>query len=451
MKKDYLEMMRKGEPLTLLNLIAMTVKLSIPTILAQVSFIIMEYIDAAMVGRLGTNATAAIGLVSSSTWLLGGLVSSASIGFTVLVSQSIGAGDEKGARHIMKTGFAVTTAFSFAVTLAAAGVHSYLPHWLGGESGVCENASSYFLIFALFLPFQQLNNISAGMLQSSGNMRAPGILEALMCVLDVIYNYIFIFILELGVTGAAIGTALSQITIAFPMLYILLKRSKPLHLRKGEPFSFDKKVLKKAVKISAPVGIEQLIMSSAYIMSTRIVAPLGSVAVAAHSLAVTAESLCYMPGYGIGTAATTMIGQSVGAKRYDLKRRLSYVTTLSGMAMMGITGCAMFFLAPYMMKALTPVPEIFTLGAEVLRIEAFAEPMFAASIVVSGVFRGAGDTLVPSIMNLVSMWGVRIPLSAALAPKTGLKGVWIAMCIELCFRGAIFLTRLIIKNKKDTQ
>lgn len=448
MKKDYLAMMRAGKSLSFSQLLLMTIKLSIPTIMAQISLIVMEYIDEAMVGRLGGEATAAIGLVSSTTWLFGGLCYSMGIGFCVLVSQKIGANDEEGARRIMKQGLLFSLVFSFALSIAAIAIHSKLPVWLGGEEGVIKNASSYFLIFALAMPVRQLNSIIAGFLQSSGNTKTPGIIETLMCVLDVGFNYIFINIFSLGVTGAAIGSAASEVAVLFPMLYALLVKSELLKLRKGEHFCFVKKELLQAVKIAVPTAIEQMIMSTAYITSTRIVAPLGSVSLAAHSLAITAESFCYMPGYGIAAAASTMIGQSIGAKREDLRVKLSYITTFFGMLLMGLAGITMFVLSPFVMKVLSPVSAINTLGSAVLRIELFAEPMFAASIVISGVFRGAGDTLVPSIMNLVSMWGVRIPLSAYLAGRMGLKGVWIAMLIELCFRGTIFIIRLIYKNRK---
>ena len=183
-------------------------------------------------------------------------------------------------------------------------------------------------------------------------------------------------------------------------------------------------------------------MCGAQIAQTRIVAPLGTVAIAANSFSVTAESLCYMPGYGIGTAATTLIGQSIGAGRKDMTKRLGWLTTGLGMVVMAVTGTLMYIAAPWMIGMLSPEPAIRALGTRILRIEAFAEPMFGASIVASGVFRGAGDTLVPSCLNFFSMWAIRIPASAILAPRFGLPGVWLAMCVELCVRGILFLIRL---------
>ena len=177
-------------------------------------------------------------------------------------------------------------------------------------------------------------------------------------------------------------------------------------------------------------------------MTTVIVAPLGVFAIAANSFAITAESLCYMPGYGIADAATTLVGQSIGAGRRKLTRSFARITVLMGMGIMGLMGVLMYLFAPQIIGLMTPVGEIRELGVMALRIEAFAEPMFAASIVAYGVFVGAADTLVPCLMNFFSIWAVRLSLAALLAPTLGLKGVWIAMCVELCFRGMIFLVRL---------
>jgi Na+-driven multidrug efflux pump len=190
------------------------------------------------------------------------------------------------------------------------------------------------------------------------------------------------------------------------------------------------------------MACQSILMSGAQIVSTMIVAPLGNISIAANTFAITAESLCYMPGYGIGEAATTLIGQSMGAGRRDLCRSFARMTVFSGMAVMAVMGIVMFLTAPQLMALMTPVQDIIDLGAAALRIEAFAEPMFAASIVCYSVFVGAGDTLKPAFMNLASMWLVRLTLAAMLAKDYGLRGVWFAMAVELTFRGCIFLLRL---------
>lgn len=455
--ENLLKDMISGKSMTASQQIGLTVRLSIPAILAQISSIVMQYIDASMVGRLGANASGAIGLVSSTTWLFGGLCIAVTTGFTVQIAQAVGAGEDKSARNIMKQGLIIALCISVILALIAALISSPLPRWLGGEAAIQKMASQYFLVYMLGLPALQMNSIAGGMHQSSGNMRLPGILNVMCCVMDVIFNLFFIFPtrsvqinsitftmpgLGLGVAGAALGTITAEAVTCAIMVTTLLWKNKTLHLRKGEHLRFHRDTFTRAVKIGAPVGLEQMVMCSAYVMSTKIVSPLGTIAIAANSFAITAESFCYMPGYGVQAASTTLVGQCVGAGQKQLSRRMAWITMGLGVSVMTIGGVLMYIAAPSMIGVLTPNEEIRNLGAAVLRIEAFAEPFYAASIVASGALRGAGDTLVPSCMNFASMWCVRIPLAAILAPRVGLYGVWIAMCVELCFRGILFTTRL---------
>jgi len=158
--------------------------------------------------------------------------------------------------------------------------------------------------------------------------------------------------------------------------------------------------------------------------------------------------LCYMPGYGIQEAATTLVGQSFGAGRKDLTKSFSWITVLSGMGIMLITGIIMYIFCPFVFNMLTPVQEIRSLATKILRLELFAEPLYGASIVASGALRGQNDTLIPSILNLFSLWVVRLGLSILLVPHFGLMGIWIAMTVELCFRGIVMLIRLALVSKK---
>ncbi|MBD5247938.1 MAG: MATE family efflux transporter [Barnesiella sp.] len=457
-RDSLLTMIRSGESMSLRQQLRLTAVLSWPAIIAQLSTIVMQYIDAAMVGSLGAESSASIGLMATSTWLLWGLCSAVASGFSVQVANRIGASDRKGAEDVLRQSFLPVVIFSVLLALFGVGISGSLPLWLRGGEEIAADASSYFLVFCISLPVLQISFLSGAMLRCSGNTLFPGIVNTGICVLDVIFNALLIFdghditlgstVLHipgagLGVTGAAIGTALAEVVAAVVMLWYLWRRNKELNLRDGHGSFLPKRnCMNRAFRISTPLGVEHMLMCGAQVFITAIVAPLGTVAIAANAFAVTAESLCYMPGYGISEAATTLVGQSLGAGREKLARSFAKITVWSGILVMTLMGVVMYVAAPLMMGIISPVAEICALGTEVLRIEAFAEPMFAASIVAYGVFVGAGDTLVPAGMNLGSIWGVRIVLAAILAPTLGLRGVWIAMAIELCFRGAIFLLRL---------
>ena len=219
------------------------------------------------------------------------------------------------------------------------------PVWLGGDPSLYADASDYFLICSLALLPITMARLGTGMLQCSGDMRTPSLLNVLSCALNVCL-------------------------------------------------------------------LERALMSSAYIAVTATVAPLGVVSVAAHSLAITVEAICYMPGLGMEAAATTLVGQAVGAHRRDVARSFARLSTALGMIVMTLSGMLMFVFAPQVLAMLTPDEAVRSLGTTILRIEAFAEPLYAASMVAAGALRGAGDTLVPSVFTLLSNWGVRIPALA---------------------------------------
>lgn len=461
----------------------LTAQLSWPAIMAQLSSILMQYIDAAMVGRLGADDSAAVGLVSTSLWLFWGLCSSAMVGFSVQVAHRMGAADYAGGRSVLRQGLLSALIFGCFMAIIGCAIAFPLPGWLGGEGEkVCRGASLYFMVFVAALPLLTLNYLGGGVLRATGNMKVAGGINVLMCLLDVVFNFFFIFPtrslllggmeitipgLGLGVLGAALGTVAAEIISAGLMLWFATMRQPELAIfgrramRSGikeqnffRRFIPTGSVLRNALKVSAPMTLEHGVICGAQIMVTVIVAPLGVMAIAANAFAVTAEALCYMPGYGIGDAATTLVGQSYGARRKDLARQFGYLTVGLGMAVMTLMGVILWIGAPAVMAFLSPVQEIQQLGTSALRIEAWAEPMFAASIVAYGVMVGVGDTVVPAAMNFSSIWLVRLPIAALLAPSMGLDGVWLAMCIELCFRGLIFLRRLFkgtwLKHGLDT-
>lgn len=443
-KTEYLmESIRSGRAMVRSEKLNLIVGLSIPSMLAQISTVMMFFIDASMVGHLGAEASASIGLIESTTWLVGSLLSAAATGFSVQVAHFIGANDFVKARQVFRHALICGLAFSVFLSLIGMGIHSHLPYWLGGGADIASASSGYFLIYSLVLPFVYLYHTSEMMLKSAGNMHTPSVMAVLVCICDVIFNYIFIYICKFGVVGAAIGTALAYICISLPNLYLSACKNRMLNLRQDHVrFHWVKEYVQRACKISIPIAIQNILMSGAQIVSTMIVAPLGNIAIAAHSFAITAESLCYMPGYGIGDAATTLVGQTHGAGRIDLCKNFAYMTVGLGMLVMALMGVIMYVFAPEMIGVLSPVEAIRQLGTTCLRIEAFAEPFFAASIVTYCVCVGAGDTFKPAAINLGTMWLVRLTLAYGLSKSYGLEGVWIAMATELTFRGVLFLIRL---------
>ena len=445
--------MRQGETIPLRDTAGVVLMLSIPSILEQIVVTAMEYIDAAMVGHIGAEATAAIGIVSSSTWLLHGILVGLYNAFSIQIAQYLGADRQQDARGVLRQAMLFNLAAGLAAAAFGIGISGHLPGWLGADVSLQANASAYFAIWSAALPFTMAMGMYTSMLRASGDALTASLISVLVCVLDAIFNFflinptrtlwgITVWGAGLGVPGAALGTALATVVGGLLALAILLLREGPLCIRKPAPWKITRSCLRNLLWVGGPLAGERAAISLAQVVVVRIVAGLGTVAIAANSLAVNAEGLCYMAGYGIQSAAVTLIGQAVGAHRKDMAKRFAWLCTLMGMGIMTLTGAGLFAFAPALMSIFTADAAVIALGARVLRIEAFAEPMFGASIVASGAMQGAGDSTACFVLNLVSMWGIRLTLAFLLAPRFGLVGVWGAMCFELCVRGLLFLIRL---------
>lgn len=471
------EAMSGGEQLTL------TMLLALPAILAQLSMCLMSYIDAAMVGHLGSAQAAAIGLVSTTTWIFGSFCYANSSGFTVQIAHRCGARDFDGAQRTFRYGVAVTILFSLALLALGVGISGALPLWLGGGEDIHADASAYFRIYILFLPVFQLAIISESSLIASGNIKVPAIVSLVMCAGDVAFNYLFIFVMGMGAKGAALGTGAAELCAAAFLSAYVVTRSPELRQgfgafspgrwmpwargvvsaagdassigadgindvqASGDVGGADgqdsgRSILRRAFGITWPLWLQNLVTRGAYIAATVIIAPLGTVAIAANSFAIIAEGFCYLPGYGMQDAATTLVGQSLGAGRKDMARRFARITITSGAAMMTVLAVLMYAFAPGIMGLLSKDAEVIALGAQCLRVQAWAELLFGVSIVAYGCCVGAGDTLVPSLINLLSMWVIRIGLALLLIPRLGLVGYWVGMAVELSVKGIVMAARV---------
>ena len=430
--------MRQGEDVPLSDTARIALALSIPSILEQLVVTAMEYIDAAMVGHIGAEATAAIGIVSSSTWLLHGILVGLYTAFSIQIAQYLGADRQQDARGVLRQSMLFNLILGLGAAAFGVGISRFLPGWLGADISLQADASAYFAIWSAALPFTMAMGMYTAMLRATGDALTPSLISVLVCVLDVVFNFFLINptrqILLFGqsvtvwgagleVPGAALGTALSTAIGGLLALGVLLLRDGPLCIRKPGSWRITSACLRNLWRVGTPLAAERAALS-------------------ANSLGVSAEGLCYMAGYGIQDASIALIGQAVGAHRRDMAKRFAWLCTMMGIGIMALSGAGLWLFAPALMGIFTADAAVIALGAQVLRIEAFAEPMFGASIVASGAMQGAGDSTGCFVLNLFSMWGVRLTLAFLLAPRLGLVGVWAAMCIELCIRGALFLIRL---------
>ncbi len=429
-----------------------------PSIVEQLLITMVSYVDTAMVGSLGAGATAAIAVNASTTWLIGGILTAMGVGFSVQVAYYAGAGDASMVRRILDQ--AVIAVLVFGLFMMAVGLvlSGFLPGWMGASKEILQDAKRYIRIYMLSLVFQCSSGVFSAILRCTGDTRTPMLLNTGTNLLNVILNYFLIFPRRLvhigslsipvwgagwGVAGAAAASTIAMTITGTALLLIVYLRKGPYRIRLTDNYRPDRVVLKKAVSLSLPAAFERLIMSGGQIYMTRLVSSLGTVALAANHVAVTAEGISYMPATGISFAATALVGQSLGAGDDEKAQRFGSLAGWSGFLLSSAMGLLLFLFAVPLASLFSSDPQVIRVAAKMLRIVSFSEPFFGLSIVLSGALRGGGDTRYPFYVSLICMLGIRGVLAPILifGFKMNLEAVWIAMVADLYARGILCFIR----------
>ena len=430
-----------------------------PTIIEQILHTAVNYVDTAMVGSIGTYATAAIGVCTSTIMLLMGVMNIAGIGFSVTVARRIGEGDHEAARTTMRQAMLSVVFIGLSLTaLVELILAPNLPRWMGADAEVLPYSVMYFRIIGLGYVFNTAMMVSGAILRCMGDTKTPLKFNILTNLINVCGNFLLIYptrqLTVLGVTftmpgagwgvaGAAAATVTATAFSACCLASTLFLRKGPLQISLKDDYRPRKDILLQAFRLGVPSFFERATISLGQIVSTAMITGLGTSAIAAHQLANTGESLCYMPIFGFTTAATTLVAQNLGAG--DKERARQQGSWCIGMAVcvMCCTSGLMFALAPQIIDIFSNDPQVIALGSQVLRIEALAEPFFAIASVVSGILRGAGDTKWPFYISLAGMWLLRVPVAFVLINGFGwsLHAVWVGMALDLILRGLISLWR----------
>lgn len=429
-----------------------------PTLIEQLLLTCVQYADTAMVGAVGPASTAAIAVSASTTWLINGLFTGLATGFAVLVGRAIGAAELERARRIAVQALLAAVCGGGLLSLLVMFIARYLPGWMGAEPAIRADATAYLTIIAAGYVFNCTLVVCSNLLRCAGDSRTPMFFNLLTNIINVILNFFLIFrprdrvlfgrTVHLwgagqGVSGAA---AASVIAVAFSavMLVIRLWRGgTALRLRgTGRP-RHEGAVWSSAFHYGLPVTLERITISGGQIVLTALVTGLGTTALAAHQYAVTAEAMVYLPMFGFSSAATTLVAQSLGARNPRLARRFGDWCLGGGVVMMTVLGGLLFAFAPQLVGLFTRSREVAALGGSVLRVQACAEPLFAASTIIFGALRGSRDNRFAAIAGVVGMWLVRLPLAWILLRTTrlGLYCVWIAMASDMVARAAIAMIR----------
>ncbi|MBQ5782356.1 MAG: MATE family efflux transporter [Oscillospiraceae bacterium] len=392
-----------------------------PTVVEQAMQTAVQYIDTAMVGSLGTQATAAVGATSTVNWLISGSIGALSIGFLAFIAKACGANDRDGARKSVSQAVLVTLVVGVFFTALTLGISGFVPVWMQVDKGIQHMASQYF--FILYLPMlPRTASIMFGtVLRGAGDTKTPMKVGIAVNLINVVLNFLLIYEtrtvsllgLEFTMFGAGWGVlgaaAASAVAFAFGGIYITIVLWRhPMVSPKGMSIKPDKTILLPCLRVAVPNMLQRFGTSLGYVAFASMINSVGEIATAAHTIANTVESAFYIPGFGMQTAAATLAGNAYGAKDNKKMKDTAAMFVPLVMGLMVVSGGLLYIFAPSLMHIFSSSDQVITLGTRVLRMVALSEPFYGFSIIVEGFLMGVGKTRIPFVFNLAGMWGVRI-------------------------------------------
>ncbi len=441
------------------NMMKIILALAWPTMLEQLMLTAVQYIDTAMVGSLGTQATAAVGATSTVNWLVGSTVSAFGIGFLSYIAKALGAGDCARARAASGQVVSLTLVLGTLLTVITLSLAGVVPVLMRVEEGTRELAATYF--FILYLPMlpRCATSLFGTVLRAAGDTRSPMKIGVAVNIINVVLNFLLIYptrsvtlfgreILiigaDLGVIGAATASAIAYTVggICITLLFLRHPTVSPI----GQRLRPDASVLRPCLKVALPNMLQRFGTSLGYVVFASMINSLGDVATAAHTIANTVESAFYIPGYGMQTAAATLAGNAFGAKAEGQLRRLSRMFIPIEVVLMLLSGTLLFIFSPPLVSLFTESPEVSGLAVTVLRMVAVSEPLYGFSIIIEGMMQGVGKTRLPFIFNVSGMWGVRILGTFVCVSFLGggLVGAWGCMILHNALLFVLFLISYLV-------
>ena len=403
------------------GMIGVIFALAWPTMLEQLMQTAVQYIDTAMVGSLGTTATAAVGATTTVNWLIGSTVSAFGVGFLSMIAKAYGAGDKPLAARATAQATLAVLASGILFTALTLGLSRQVPVWMQVDEAIQELAATYF--FILYLPMlpRAASIIFGTALRAAGDTKTPMRVGIWVNVINVTLNFLLIYPSRtlnlfglsvwmpgagMGVIGAAIASAVA-FTVGGAYITVALWRH-PVISPKGQSLRPDMAVLRPCMRVALPNMLQRFGTSLGYVAFAAMINSLGEISTAAHTIANTVESAFYVPGYGMQTAAATLAGNAYGARDRQRMRELARTILIIETLLMIVSGGLLFLFAPNMMKLFSQNVEVILLGATVLRMVAVSEPFYGVSIIIEGMLQGVGRTVTPFVFNIIGMWGVRI-------------------------------------------
>jgi putative MATE family efflux protein len=423
------------------------ISLSLPALLNMFLISFVGIADMIMVGRLGPSAISAVGMVNQPNFLVISVFMALTVGTTALVARFVGAGDIKGAKNVARQSLIVSIFFGIGISIFLYIFAPQIERGMGAEPDVLVLGIAYMRIIAMGMTFNVISMIIGAILRGSGDMKTPLVADTVANLTNIIGNYILIFgklgAPSLGVAGAGIATSISRFISMSILLYVLYNGKTMVKLSLKDNYHLDWSIIRRVLNIGIPSAVEQFVLRSGQLTFVRIIAELGTVPFATHQIAMNIQSLSFMPGQAFSMAATTLVGQLLGARKPDIAEESARQTRLIGMMVAGVTAFVIFFFGRYLVMLYTDDTSIIEQGRVCLRIIAAIQPAQSTQFILAGALRGAGDTRFPLYSTMLGMWGMRVALSYlfVLVFKWGLTGAWLAIAFDQVTRAILIYTR----------
>lgn len=430
-----------------------------PAIIQEAMNVVVSYVDTAMVGALGANASAAVGLTSTVCWLVTSIAIAFGVGILAVCAQAVGANNHEKVQRTGQQALFFTLIVGLTLTVICVAIAPYLPGWLNGAPAIRKDATTYFLIISIPLLFRCTVLILSSLLRGVSDMKTPMLISLYMNLINIVINFFLIYPTReimgitvygagLGVEGAAIATAISFVAGGIMMFRRYYKNEYFNFKQTG--FHFYPSEFKECLTIGIPVVLERGVICLGHVTFSSLIARLGVVPFAAHTIAIQAEQAFYIPGYGFQSAASTLVGNAIGQKSEKRVKEITYMISAITMSLMIVCAIALFVFAESLMGIFTPDPEVIRLGARVLRIVSVSEPIYGILIILEGTFNGMGDTKAPFTFSLFTMWGIRVFGSWLMINifTQGIEAVWIMMVADNVTRCFLLARRFLKGNWK---
>lgn len=427
--------------------------LSLPTVIEEILATLLQYVDTAMVGRLGEEATAAVSTTTTVTWLVNSVPGAIGTAMLILISRAAGAGDQKQVKKLSQQALLLSVLSGLALGGFSVVLSPYIPGWMGADPGIRAEASRYFLIVSLPMVFRTANSVLGDALRAVQDTKTPMLISVAANVLNIVLNYVLIYSLGMGVSGAAAASAVSY-ALSGILMYAAYRRKRELTWG-WKDFSADRGLLGECADAGLPVLGTSVVSCLGYVVFASLVSGMGTTVFAAHSIAVTAETIFYVPGYGLRTATSALIGTARGEQDGEKIRAVGKLSVFLTLAVMFASGAVLYVGAYPLMRLFSTSGEVVRLGGEMLRIVALSEPFFGLMIVLEGVFYGLGRTRYAFGVETAGMWGVRI-LSTFLCVRVwglGLRAVWYCMIADNICKALLFAAPFLlgqVRRKRDS-